>query len=574
MNYEKESKKVNCVSCGYQSFFYFFLIFLLLSYKEKKMSTNMFLILPIDVFCIIYITFLKRNIHYLRVLKSLSKNMKMYIENIEDARNLKNDEALMSSDDLIKQRYEFLNDFVKNKKFRIPYSKLDPKNLFTFGSEILMKLYLIRPTYDDSKLSYYARRILIIKRNNLNLLKYSDSRTPFIFQNYDVPIICEIISLDNVEMMQYVKTQKEIVWNSNFIYFESIRCGAVKIFQWIISEDNKKRFQKLSALLQSAIQYERIQIGEILRKLHFPWECSFYKLAIQKDSFTTLEWLKNSVPPCPLDEKTATECWIEAINKRKEKSLKWLISNNVSYNQSVLKDKIYLHMIDLKWAQNLYSMSFPFPFQIKQQWISNISVLCWLLENKHLKNEELKYFHKKYVKIIVAIDKNRGIGKDNKIPWMIKKDLEYFKNITTLTKDSKKINAVIMGKNTFFSIPEKYRPLPNRYNIVVSKTLKNVENVKVVENLQTGLIFCDLIPEIESIFIIGGEELYKSALEMKDEYKKPILNRIYITKIDKEYNCDRFFPTIDKEFLFKISSKKEYENDVKFVFLEFGIIHH
>lgn len=71
--------------------------------------------------------------------------------------------------------------------------------------------------------------------------------------------------------------------------------------------------------------------------------------------------------------------------------------------------------------------------------------------------------------LVVAATKKLGIGLNGTIPWRLKEDMNYFRKITTDTKDSSKKNVCIMGRKTYLSIPEKFRPLPNRFNIVISR---------------------------------------------------------------------------------------------------------
>src|SRR5579885_2827290 len=73
------------------------------------------------------------------------------------------------------------------------------------------------------------------------------------------------------------------------------------------------------------------------------------------------------------------------------------------------------------------------------------------------------------VKIIMAVDQNNGIGKNNSLPWNIKKDMKYYKEKTLTTNDSNMKNVVIMGRKTYESIPAKFRPLTGRINIVISR---------------------------------------------------------------------------------------------------------
>ena len=90
--------------------------------------------------------------------------------------------------------------------------------------------------------------------------------------------------------------------------------------------------------------------------------------------------------------------------------------------------------------------------------------------------------------IIVAFgSKDRGIGVTGGLPWRLRQDMNFFKTKTTETKDSFKRNCCIMGRTTYYSIPEKFRPLPNRLNIVLSK--KNVESLKKYACNHLGLTF-------------------------------------------------------------------------------------
>lgn len=139
------------------------------------------------------------------------------------------------------------------------------------------------------------------------------------------------------------------------------------------------------------------------------------------------------------------------------------------------------------------------------------------------------------INIIVSFCKNFGIGINNTIPWKISEDIDYFKNLTNG-------HTVLMGKDTYLSIPEKRRPLKNRFNIVITSTPDDF-----VSN--SDVLFCSLVDAIRFLerenshhylklskkcFIIGGEKIY--------DYFMTIANNIYITQIDKIYKCDRYFP--------------------------------
>lgn len=137
--------------------------------------------------------------------------------------------------------------------------------------------------------------------------------------------------------------------------------------------------------------------------------------------------------------------------------------------------------------------------------------------------------------VIVACSLNGGIGKNNKLPWNIPDDLKYFKQITTNCPAGTH-NVVIMGRNTWESLPKK--PLPNRINIIVSTTMtKNAErNVYVVQSLDDALRLTYMMSKIHNVFVIGGSQLYNEALV------HPSCSKVYVTHILKHIDCDVKFP--------------------------------
>lgn len=143
------------------------------------------------------------------------------------------------------------------------------------------------------------------------------------------------------------------------------------------------------------------------------------------------------------------------------------------------------------------------------------------------------------INMIVAVDLNFGIGKNNTLPWKISKDMAYFKKKTIGNKN----NAIVMGRKTYESIKHV---LPYRKNYVLSKssTLSNPD-ISLLNNPDD--IFNLL--QYDEIWIIGGESIYKYFL---NKHPKQI-NEIYMTQILKEYDCDTFFPKIPTIFN-KISS--------------------
>lgn len=131
------------------------------------------------------------------------------------------------------------------------------------------------------------------------------------------------------------------------------------------------------------------------------------------------------------------------------------------------------------------------------------------------------------INMIVAVDSKNGIGKDNKLLIYIPEDLTRFKEITSG-------HNIIMGRNTFLSLPKG--ALPNRKNIVLTfdKTDK-FDGAYMAYSLDEAIDFCD---EDKKIFIIGGASIYEQMFDYTDYF--------YITSIHKEFEADTFFPEVEK----------------------------
>jgi dihydrofolate reductase len=149
----------------------------------------------------------------------------------------------------------------------------------------------------------------------------------------------------------------------------------------------------------------------------------------------------------------------------------------------------------------------------------------------------------KGLSIIVASTLEYGIGYENKLCWNIPNELKYFRHITTscLRKNTK--NCIIMGKNTWYSLPNA--PLKDRINIIISsqdydKITKEIDgktDVRVFKTIDDALTYIDSDDIIESCFIIGGAQLYNTFLE---KYIKNIKSIYWSIIYDKKYECDRF----------------------------------
>lgn len=135
------------------------------------------------------------------------------------------------------------------------------------------------------------------------------------------------------------------------------------------------------------------------------------------------------------------------------------------------------------------------------------------------------------ISLIAAITKNHVIGKNNDLPWHLPDDMKYFMQTT-------KAHHVIMGRKNYESIPEKFRPLPNRTNIVVTRQKDfHASGCKIVNSLEEGIAIARAAGEKE-LFIIGGSEIY--ALGM------PYADQLYLTEINAILDGDTYFPSFEK----------------------------
>lgn len=164
--------------------------------------------------------------------------------------------------------------------------------------------------------------------------------------------------------------------------------------------------------------------------------------------------------------------------------------------------------------------------------------------------------------IITAADEKFGIGKDNGLPWQLPGDLKYFSRTTTEASEGK-MNAVIMGRKTWESIPPAHRPLKGRLNIVLSRSgnVDAPEDVLVMESLDEALLQMKVRRDIEKIFVIGGANVYAQAV------LHPDVARIYLTAIQGLFECDAFFPDVSEDDWKLISQSENYEeNGVQYHF--------
>lgn len=146
------------------------------------------------------------------------------------------------------------------------------------------------------------------------------------------------------------------------------------------------------------------------------------------------------------------------------------------------------------------------------------------------------------ISIIVAVAANGVIGNNNSLLWHISEDLRNFKRITSG-------HPVVMGRKTFKSLG---RPLPNRTNVVVSRTVTEIEGCRVAASLDEAIA---MFPEDEEVFIIGGAQIYAQALDAAD--------KIYLTRVEHDYEGDTSFPEWDAT-RWRLTSREAFPRGEKY----------
>jgi dihydrofolate reductase len=191
--------------------------------------------------------------------------------------------------------------------------------------------------------------------------------------------------------------------------------------------------------------------------------------------------------------------------------------------------------------------------------------------------------------LIAAVDLNRGIGLKGALPWRLIRDRQFFKILTTSKEPvsvqrefgiiplkqepspfspsepddqaAQRINAVIMGRKTWDSLPDAFRPLPLRYNVILSRN----DDVKSGPGFYFSKSFEEALRivsrrEIGNIYVIGGASIFRLAVN------HPGCKRIYLTEIMHEFGCDVFFPELTEHYLEIGCSEFLEEKSIRFRF--------
>ena len=132
------------------------------------------------------------------------------------------------------------------------------------------------------------------------------------------------------------------------------------------------------------------------------------------------------------------------------------------------------------------------------------------------------------ISLVVAMDRNRAIGVNGRLPWRLPDDMKWFKEVTMG-------KPVIMGRKTYDSIPNRFKPLPGRHNIVVTRNRNyRAEGATVVHSVDEALTAA---ADADEIMIGGGAQLYEALL--------PQASRLYLTLVDSAFEGDTYFPELD-----------------------------
>jgi len=184
---------------------------------------------------------------------------------------------------------------------------------------------------------------------------------------------------------------------------------------------------------------------------------------------------------------------------------------------------------------------------------------------------------KKFSVIVAATANNMGIGRNGDLPWKLAGDMAFFKSKTSIITTPSKINAVIMGRKTWESIPERFRPLAKRCNVILSKNplirkeLNLPDSVLTAGSLEEALDALatgEMNEKIESIFVIGGGSVYCEAV------KSNLCSKIYLTSVETVISdIDTFFPVIPAhKYRLTSRSAPTTEDGVTYRFTEYDAI--
>jgi dihydrofolate reductase len=162
--------------------------------------------------------------------------------------------------------------------------------------------------------------------------------------------------------------------------------------------------------------------------------------------------------------------------------------------------------------------------------------------------------------VVVAADEQRGIGRDGAMPWRLPREMAYFKTLTSTAAPGTQ-NAVIMGRRTYESIPEKFRPLVGRLNVALSRAPGYAPQGGLpAGSLDAALALVAARTDIDRVFVVGGGELYREALA------HPACARVYRTLVHARFPADTWLADFESDYTRVSSDGPHEERDAAYTY--------
>ncbi|GMF32380.1 unnamed protein product [Phytophthora lilii] len=173
--------------------------------------------------------------------------------------------------------------------------------------------------------------------------------------------------------------------------------------------------------------------------------------------------------------------------------------------------------------------------------------------------------------VVAALEASGGIGQRQQIPWRLPSDLKRFRALTTAPAAAAAQHAVIMGRKTWESLPPKVRPMPKRFNVVLTRDASFRQRQDVPDTVGVAASFREALElvqqqgdKVDQVFVIGGGAVYAEALAY------PGCNKVHLTRVNGDFECDAYFPLEQLQQNFHVTQESEVqeENGVQFQFVE------
>jgi dihydrofolate reductase len=162
--------------------------------------------------------------------------------------------------------------------------------------------------------------------------------------------------------------------------------------------------------------------------------------------------------------------------------------------------------------------------------------------------------------VVVAADMDNGIGKAGGLPWRLPAEMAFFKRLTSTAAPGRR-NAVFMGRSTYESIAPKFRPLSDRFNLVLSRDPSyQPQGAFSLPSLDAALAFLTTLETLDRVFCAGGAQIYALSLQ------HPRCARIHLTRVHAQFECDTQLPAIPALFRLIAQDGPHTENGLRYTF--------